>query len=209
MRNRDYKNFAPNCHYHVFNRGNGKQTIFLDEQDYHNFLKRLSLTLGITRVPLGNLGKKSRIQPLPDNSFSILSYCLMPNHFHFAIRQNSLISISKLMLKVCTSYSIYFNKKYNHVVHIFQDQFKAKLVTNDSQLLYLTAYIHNNPREPLNYSYSSFKEILDIHEQTICDKNLLLKNFDNNANKYKHFVLNFTDIEKINISDLLFEDEDD
>lgn len=49
------------------------------------------------------------------------------------------------MVKVCTSYAKYFNKKYNRVGTLFQDRFKAVLIENDEQYQYLIEYIHKNP----------------------------------------------------------------
>src|SRR5205809_297696 len=118
MKNRDYKKFGAGEYYHVYNRGDGKENIFLDDQDFMFFMLRLRQNL----VP--DEGSKDRIKSLPPNSFSLVSYCLMPNHFHFLLRQNADIPTTKLMTKVCTSYSMYFNKKYNKVGHVFQDQYK-------------------------------------------------------------------------------------
>src|SRR6185369_8572937 len=137
MRFRDYKNLTTGNYYHIFNRGNNKQPICIDEQDFLNFFKRLYLALGLTWKQQGP--SLLKISPLPKDCFTFVSYCLMPNHFHFFIRQNTNISISKLITKVCTSYSMYFNKKYLHIGHVFQGKFKAKLVENDSYFKYLSA----------------------------------------------------------------------
>lgn len=209
MRYRDYKEFRAGQYYHVFNRGNNKQPIFLDDQDYLNFFKRLKLTLGIARVPLfaSKGAPLLSIHPLPAGSFTFLSFCLMPNHFHFLIKQNTDLNISKLFLKVCTSYTAYFNRRYEHIGHLFQDQFKAKLIDEDSYLTYLSAYIHNNPNDPLSYPYSSFQDIIGLRNWSICDKNFLLSMFNNSTEKYKNFVLGFSESDKDHVEHLLFEDE--
>ena len=117
MFTRDYKTFAPGEFFHIYNRGNNKQDIFIEDSDYEFFMLRLKQNLYPDKFD------ELKIQPLPSNSFSLISYCLMPNHFHLLIRQNSEIPTSKLMLKICSSYSKVFNKKYERVGHIFQDQF--------------------------------------------------------------------------------------
>lgn len=204
MRYRDYKIFRANHFYHVYNRGVNKQDIFLDTQDYRNFLKRLILVLGIaTRVTLGT----SRIKPLPTEAFSILCYCFMPNHFHLLIRQNTALGIDKLMLKISTSYAIYFNKKYRRVGPLFQDSFKAKLVEQDSYLTYLSAYIHNNPTEPLKYEFSSFQDYLKMREGGLCQIDFILQGFENQPEKYKKFVLGYNSQDEFKIQDLLFEED--
>jgi len=207
MQDRDYKIFRAGEYYHVYNRGNNKQPIFLDTQDYLNFLKRLHLVLGTARVPLVAVqGAPLRIKPLPANSFTLASYCLMPNHFHFLIRQNTDMAISKLIHKLCTSYTAYFNNKYNYVGHLFQDQFKAKLVNNDTYFKYLSAYIHNNHSDPLHYSYSSFQDVIGKRNGVLCDINLVLGMFNNSPEEYKKFVLDFSYTDKKLIEHLLFED---
>src|SRR3989344_7470256 len=183
MSNRDYKNFTAGNYYHVYNRGNGRMDVYKDEQDYFNFLKRLRLTLDLDqnsqRAPLQTL----RIQPLPVDSFSIVCYCLMPNHFHFVIRQNKNISISLLINKICSSYSKYFNKKYDHVGHLFQDQFKAVLIENDEYLTWLSAYIHQNPKvasmvdDPRQYKWSSYSDFAGLDNILVCNKEIILDKF--------------------------------
>ncbi len=139
MNTRDYKQCAPGEYYHIYNRGNAKDLIFRDEEDYEFFLLRLTQILGVS------VRKNRWDRPLPPDSFSCIAYCLMPNHFHLLLRQNKDIPTSVLMTRVCTSYAIYFNKKYERVGHLFQDQFKQKNVQENEYLLWLSAYIHQNP----------------------------------------------------------------
>jgi len=201
MNHRDYKEFAPDNYYHIYNRGNGRQNIFCDGQDYFNFLKRLNIVLGKeTRAPLVREVRSQgaplslRLNPLPKEAFSLLAYCLMPNHFHFLIRQNSEVSVSKLISKISTSYSMYFNRKYNHVGHVFQDRFKAVVVDSDSYLSWLSAYIHQNPKvagevkDLKDYAWSSYRDYLGIRNRVLCDKKIILEKFENNTKDYRNFV---------------------
>lgn len=198
MKNRDYKKFAPETAHHVYNRGNGKMDIFRDEADYQNFLKRLSLALGKPqRMPL--LGAKGasfaaiNIQPVPPGSFSLIAYCLMPNHFHIEIFQHTDLPVSKLISKVSTSYSMYFNRKYSHVGHVFQDQFKSIPVLTDQQLIGLSAYIHQNPvtaglvKKPDEWKYSSYHEYMAANPEDICNKELVSNQFAS-IDSYELFV---------------------
>ncbi len=214
MNSRDYKKLRKDCYYHIYNRGNNKQSIFLEPPDYHNFLKRLLICLDTksqkefpTKRQRGSFVERSlRITPLPPNAFSILAYCLMPNHYHFLIKQNSDIGIDRLISKVCSSYAWYFNRKYSHVGNIFQDHFKAKLVENDAYLTYLSAYIHNNPKSPINYPFSSFKDYLSSKKISLCDTNEILRYFEQDPIRYKKFVLNFSKQNKDMLSPLLFDE---
>lgn len=118
--------FQENSYYHVYNRGNRKDSIFLERHDYIRFLDKT---------------KKYK----EETSVQISCYCLMPNHFHFLIRQQNANQIQKFMHRLSTSYSKYFNIKYEQVGSLLQDRFKAKHIDKDEYLLYLTAYIHLNP----------------------------------------------------------------
>src|SRR5579862_7327753 len=115
MRTRDYKNFSKDNYYHIYNRGNNKEVIFRDKDDYVLFLSRLKENLfpELYRATTdGNRSSTCTRKALPSGAFSLLSYCLMPNHFHFLIKQNSNLPINALISKVCTSYSMCFNLKY-------------------------------------------------------------------------------------------------
>lgn len=199
MKFRDYKIFRPNNYYHIFNRGNQKQDVFLEEQDFLNFLKRTKIALGQT------VTNQLRITPLPPNSFTILAYCLMPNHYHFLIKQESTISVDRLIAKICTSYAMYFNKKYQKVGNLFQDAFKAKLIEDDSYLTYLSAYIHHNPKN-LNYPFSSFLDYCSGRNGTLCNKNIILNMFQGDPKAYKKFVMDYNPKAEEKIQNLLFEE---
>lgn len=200
MNFRDYKKFAPNCYYHIFNRGNGKQDIFFDDEDRKFFILRLRENLFPTQFRETH-PVKSRIngrwqykrKTLPDGAFTLLCYCLMPNHFHLLIRQNALVNINKLISKVCTSYSKYFNKKYEKVGHVLQDKFKAVLVVSDPQLLWVSAYIHQNPQvaglvsKLQDFVWSSYPDYAGIRNGSLCDLTMLIS-MVGGTEQYKKFV---------------------
>jgi putative transposase len=166
MNHRDYKQFALEGIYHVYNRGTGKMKIFRDEEDYLFFIHRLNQNLGLT--PIATKNRAYTLKPLPKGAFSVFSYCFMPNHFHILLQQNTDLSIAVLIGKVCTSYSKYFNKKYGRVGTLFQDQFKAVRVSSNRQLQTVAAYIYENPvrakivQNPADYPYSKMVPILQI-----------------------------------------------
>ncbi len=172
MPKRDYKNSGENGHFHAFNRGNNYQDIFLDEEDYKFFILKMKQNI----FPEEGL---KRMKLLPANSFSLLSYCLMPNHFHLLLRQNEKYTAQQLLLRICTSYSKYFNKKYSRVGHVFQDRFKQVDVYDKNQLLWLHAYINLNPvldkivEQPEKYKWSSYNEIVNA-SGSFCDKSFIL-----------------------------------
>ena len=105
----------------------------------------------------------------------------MPNHFHILIREKIDDGISKYMLKLLTSYSMYFNKKYKRTGKLYEGKFKSNYVIGDNYLKYLYSYIHLNPAKIVDknwkenktknvsnllnyifsYPYSSLKEYID------------------------------------------------
>ncbi len=191
MSNRDYKNFAPGNILHIYNRGNNKEKIFLDEQDYQAFLFRLGLCLGFNEEELNKEKlismpySRIRITETEKNNFKLHAFSVMSNHFHLLIEQAGDIPISSLMLKLCTSYARYVNKKYKRIGHAFQDKFKAVLIENDPQLMWTSAYIHMNPvkdkltKNPEEYKWSSYNDFASNRNLPIVDKRLLLSVFGN------------------------------
>ena len=109
------KIYFENGFYHVYNRGVEKREIFIDIQDYVVFLGILKKYL----TPTPTTNNPTQIKPLIPNTLhdeiDLLAYCLMPNHFHMMIQQKKIDSMTKLLQRVSTTYSIYFNKKYQRV----------------------------------------------------------------------------------------------
>ncbi len=194
MKNRDYKNFASGSIVHIYNRGNNKEKIFFNEQDYKAFLFRIGLCLGFTQEELNKKNliampySRIRITETNKNNFKLHVFSLMPNHFHLLIEQVGNISISKLISKLCTSYSKYINKKYKRVGHVFQDCFKAVLIENNPQLMWTSSYIHMNPvkdglvKHPSEYKWSSYNDFIDKRNLPIINKELLIATFGDEKN---------------------------
>ena len=194
MNNRDYKKFFPGNIFHIYNRGNNKEKIFFDEQDYKAFLFRLGLCFGFTEKELNKEKlismpySRIRITNVVKNNFRLHIFSLMPNHFHLLIEQSGDIPISKLISQMCTSYSMYINKKYKRVGHVFQDCFKAVLIENNSQLMWTSAYIHMNAvkdgivKHPSEYQWSSYNDYASDRNLPIVTKELLLGTFGNKKN---------------------------
>jgi len=146
------KQYVEDAYYHVYNRGVEKRTIFLDEQDYVMFLGLLKrhLTRSKEQSPRGILYESyaGRVE--------LLSFCLMPNHFHLLFYlNNDPAAISGLMRRVSGTYTAYFNRKYERVGPLFQGVYKASRIDSDPYLLHISRYIHRNPKDYYNWPYSS------------------------------------------------------
>lgn len=143
----------PGGFYHIYNRGFKKEKIFNSSEDYEKFFTVLE-------------------KILEKGEWIIYAYCLMPNHYHFLVEEKN-TSVSKLFSRLFTSYSQFFNKKYNRQGPLFQDRFKSKLVQKDSYFTYVSRYIHLNPyfaglvSNPEKYQYSSLKDYLRHSQRKI------------------------------------------
>jgi len=209
MGNRDYKNFSKGSIYHIYNRGDNKEIIFRDEQDYRAFLYRLGLGLGINKKNLNEceitMSPKSRIRikSLKPENFKLHSFCLMPNHFHLLIEQCDDESISKLLARVFTSFSKYLNLKHKRVGHVFQDQFKSTQIESNSQLMLISSYIHMNPikdhiaTKPENYMWSSYKDFLIDRKNPIINKHFLIEIFNGKNSFIKENIRLYNKVSKM------------
>jgi len=141
--------FAEGEYYHVYNRGNDKRTIFLDASDYSRFLALLYICNNTRIVHLSDYVGSSLHDILSlsrgEMIVDIGAYCLMPNHFHFLLREKKEGGISAFMQKLSTGYTMYFNKKHHRSGSLFEGVFKSKHVDIDEYLKYLFSYIHLNP----------------------------------------------------------------
>src|SRR3989344_7939630 len=140
-------------YYHIYNRGNSKQTIFHDKEDYDRFMKLIFLSNGRKNFKIHFIGNEIydfyRGKPL----VNIGAYCLMPNHFHLLLTQTNNGSISKFMQKLTTSYSMYYNKRREHTGTLFEGKFKSEHAKDDRYLKYLFSYIHLNPVKLLCHNW--------------------------------------------------------
>ena len=139
--------FIPNEYYHIYNRGNSKQKIFLDKKDYQRFVDLLYAVNSQEGFNFSDSIKGISVYEQVKNPrlVSIGAYCLMPNHFHILITPLLEEGLTKFMQKLSTAYVMYFNGKYNRTGALFESKFKAEHVNNDVHLKYLFSYIHLNP----------------------------------------------------------------
>ena len=176
--------FVEDQYYHVFNRGVDKRSIFKDTKDIQYFLNRLA-DLNIddsgTKFTTQRFKRKGeKIHFLDQQKLvSIVAYCLLPNHYHLILKQESENGISKFMQKLGTSHTMYFNAKYKRSGSLFQGKFKANMIDGDFGLPVLSVYvnlnyIHHkiNPKTSLVKS-SIFEYLGSESDEYICNKNEL------------------------------------
>jgi len=185
-----------NGYYHVYNRGVEKRLIFQDREDYTKFLYLLKIYLS----PPEDLMKEFpllRIYIVQNNLSSeieLLCFCLMPNHFHFLLHQKNKGAMTKLMRRITTAYSMYFNKRHERIGPLFQSRFKASLVEDDEYLLHLSRYIHLNPLgrgvSLDEFDWSSYHYYLDKRHADWVNVKIISEYFNNSKKgfSYKNFV---------------------
>lgn len=163
--------------YHVILRGINHQEIFYDTQDYQKFLKEIHHTK-------------------EEYGYELYAYVLMNNHVHLLIYDKKQ-SLSKIIHNLATRYSLFFNKKYERCGHLFQNRFLSKEVENESYLLNLQRYIHQNPvKEKIakidTYQWSSYQEYIGNSKNT--DTEFILSLFHENKRQAIKLFKEFNNI---------------
>jgi len=132
--------------YHIYSRGVDKRLIFLDLEDRRRFIRLLYLCNGSKPIVYKDVRKKSLgLFERGEILTSIGAYCLMPNHFHFLLKESTEGGIVRFMAKLLTAYSSYFNRKYDRTGALFGSNFKSSHLDTDEYLKYIYSYIHLNP----------------------------------------------------------------
>ena len=149
--------FAPHQYYHLYNRGAHRMSIFRCPDNYIFVLermKRYAVELGIT----------------------VIAYCLLPNHYHWLLRQDGEYPAGLLVQRVFNSYSKAYNKAYQHHGTLFETRFKGILVDSDEYLRHLCCYIHANPvihglsDAVERWPYSNYHEWIGARNGTLIDR---------------------------------------
>ena len=129
---------CPGATYHIFQRGNNRESIFLEKRNYAYFMRLYA----------------KYIHPIADT----YAYCLLKNHVHFLVRiKTETLRVSKTLRVLKSSpsqqfgnlfnaYAKAFNKRYNRTGSLFQKPFGRVEVTSDSHFIHLVTYIHRNPQ---------------------------------------------------------------
>jgi len=195
-------------YYHVYNRGIKKNLLFHDERDYLRFLFLLlyfqsdskfynigryvsnhskKLLFGVSSESIKSIIKKRSVE--------LVSFCIMPNHFHVIVKEHKENGIALYMHRVIGGYARYYNLRYKTSGHLFQGAYKAVHIEDNTQLLYLSAYIHRNPRTLKEwhraedkYPWSSYQAYVtyNIFEELLV-QNIILGQFKDTKD-YERFL---------------------
>jgi len=123
----------------------------------------------------------------------IIAYCLNPNHYHLILEQVEDGGISKFIKKLGGGYTTYFNRRHSRSGALFQGKFKSVHIEINEYLLYLSAYVNTNNfihgyRNDKNWIYSSWLDYIGKRNGDLCDKSIVLDQFQGNVEDYKKFI---------------------
>ncbi|MCX5846704.1 MAG: transposase [Deltaproteobacteria bacterium] len=172
---------APKEHiYHLLTRGNNRQDVFEDEEDFRKYLDLLYLY-------------KEKYY------FMLYHYVMMTNHVHLVIEPSEGGGcLSEIMKGINLSYARHYKRKYGHMGHFWQDRYKSIIISKDEYLLACGSYVELNPvrskmvEDPKYYRWSSYcvygygkKDIL-VDEHPIYLQ--LSEEEEERRKKYREFV---------------------
>lgn len=161
--------------YHVTSRGDGREDIYLSDDDRKMFLEVLSHV--VDRF-----------------AWVCHAWCLMSNHYHLMI-ETPKGNLSQGMRQLNGVYTQRFNRTHKRTGHVFQGRFKAILVDKDAHLLELCRYIVRNPvaagmvKDVANWPWSSYRETAGIKPKSVFTTvDWVLEQFGGSSARYAEYV---------------------
>ncbi len=148
----------PTSFYHVYARGHARQPIFKEDEDYWQFLDLFKRHLSL-QIKKDKYGKKYNHLL---GKLELLCYCLNNNHFHLLLYQVEQGAMQLLMHSVMTSYSRYFNDKYESSGSLFDSRYKASRLSSGANVVGISRYIHLSSGNWQAHLYSSIHAYFGI-----------------------------------------------
>ena len=174
--------FAAGEYYHIFNRGVGRNPIFFTPANYEYCLRLVK-------------------RYVTQYAVTIIAYCLMPNHYHFLLRQESDLSLSKFIGVLFNAYAQAVNKQETRSGSLFEGRFRHRRIDREEYLTQLCRYIHLNPvkarlaQRPEDWPYSNYQDWIGLRTGTLMDRSFIQGHFlDGEA--YRQFVADWRDVER-------------
>lgn len=182
--------------YHLYNRGVDKRIVFTNDSEYPRFLNTVlyyqypqQLRFSWKELAKSKTGLKNENNAI----VKILSFNLMPNHFHLLVRQLTDNGITKFMHNIGTSYTNFFNTKHHRSGSLFQGRFQSVHIKTNEQFLHTMRYIHLNHvvsglvKKPEDWPWSSHLDYLGLRKPSLLDTQEILSCFSS-LTDYKKFI---------------------
>lgn len=169
--------YVPGGYYHFYNRGAHRVSIFREAENYVYLLRKM----------------KGYVREL---SLAPIAYCLLPNHYHFLVRQDGDVRAGLLPQRVFNGYGKAYNKRFDHSGTLFEGVYKVRPVFDEGHLLHLCRYIHANPvihgivDHVADWPYSNYLEWVGERPGTLVDRAFVSAHFCN-ADAYRDFVAKY------------------
>jgi putative transposase len=171
--------FARNHYYHIYNRGVGRGLLFFNPGNYEyclRLVKRYYRRYGVT----------------------VIAYCLMPNHYHFLLRQETDQPLSKFVNVLFNAYVQAVNRQQDRRGTLFEGRFRHVWVDREEYLVHLCRHIHLNPvkaklvSHPEDWLYSNYLEWTGQRAGILKDETFICERFPT-PGAYQQFVADYQD----------------
>jgi putative transposase len=166
--------------YHILTRGNNRQDIFQEDEDFEKYLELLSRY-------------KAKY------TFKLYHYVLMTNHVHLVLEPAEMGGgLAEIMKGINLSYAQHYKKKYKHIGHFWQDRYKSIIISKDDYLLACGSYVELNSvrarivTDPKDYRWSSYNTYAYGKNNSLVDEHpiyrVLSEDESERSKKYRELV---------------------
>ncbi len=166
-------------YYHVYNLGAGGGLLFFNPGNYEYCLRLVKRHFQKYGAP-------------------VIAYCMMPNHYHFLLRQETDVPLSKFINVLFSAYVQAVNRQQGRRGTLFAGRFRHVCVDREEYLVHLCRYVHLNPvkaklvSHPDDWPYSNYLEWIGQRAGTLKDETFIRERFPN-PEAYRQFVADYQD----------------
>jgi putative transposase len=169
------------CYAHVVSRSIRRLKLFNDDEDFEIF-------------------KDLLIQAKTRAGFQIFHYCLMPTHFHLAVKMGDPKDFSFGIRDIKRGYAYKFHSKYKLSGPIWRERFKTLLIENEEYLYACGKYIEENPTKAKIVSQNTDWKHSSSRYYELNEDDLLINGYKNSDLKLnERLIINEEDFESGNV----------
>ncbi|KXK10528.1 MAG: hypothetical protein UZ22_OP11002000697 [Microgenomates bacterium OLB23] len=197
--------FENGHYYHVYNKTIDDRAVFLDPRLSNIFLQTMEFYLyNVQAISFSTFRRMALNEKLihKDKFFKypivkLVAYTLMPNHYHFLLRQQCDNGIQTFMSKLINSFTRYFNNLIQRKGPLFLTQFNSVQILTQNQLIYTSRYIHLNPVKARlcanvellkHYKWTSYLEYMGMRSTDYVSPEYIMVYFKHNPLEYLEYL---------------------